>query len=109
MTRQPDDPEKSRSFPLGWVAVAGVGLCCALPLLVSALAAGSTFVIFSWLGLSSSLALGGLALLFLFALLRRREGRRTAPSSSFHAVERPLLDKLGSKVSRYQDKEEERN
>ena len=86
MTREPDGREKSRSLPLGWIAVAGVGACCALPFLISAVAASSTFVIFSWLGLSSLLALGGVAVLFSFALLRRWKGRRIAPSSSFHTV-----------------------
>ena len=75
MTRKPDDREKSGSFPLSWITVAAVGLCCALPLLISAVAAGSTFAIFNWLGLSSLLVLGGLALLFSFALLRRWKGR----------------------------------
>ena len=86
MTREPNDREKSGSFPLGWIAVAGVGACCALPVLISAVAASSTFVVFSWLGFSSLLVLGGLALLFSIALLRRRKGRRIAPSSSFHTV-----------------------
>ena len=83
MKRETDDREKTGSFPLGWIAAAGVGLCCTLPLLISTVSAGSTFVIFTWLGLSSLLALGGLALLFLFTLLRRRKGRRIAPSSRF--------------------------
>ncbi len=88
MTHEPDDREKSGSFPLGWIALAGVGLCCALPLLVSAVAAGSTLVIFSWFGLSSLAAVGGIALFFSFALLRRWRGRRVAPTSSFHTVRR---------------------
>lgn len=88
MTRKPDDEVKSRSFPLGWFVVAGVGLCCALPFLITAVAAGSTFVIISWLGLPSLLGLGGLALLFAVTLLRRWKGRRIAPSSSFHTVRR---------------------
>ena len=86
MTREPDDREKSRSFLLGWFVVAGVGLCCALPFLISIVAASSTFVIISWLGLSSLLAMSSLALLFSFALLRRWKGRRIVPSSSFHTV-----------------------
>ncbi len=85
MTRQPEGREKSRSFPLGWIAVAGIGLCCALPLLISAVAAGSTFVIFSWLGLSSLLTIGALALLFLLVLVRRRKGR-VAHSASSHTM-----------------------
>ena len=85
MTREPDDPEKTGSFPLGWIAVAGVGLCCALPLVISAVAAGSTFAIFSWLGLSSLLAFGALALLFLLVLIRRRRSRM-ADSDSFHTM-----------------------
>ena len=88
MTRKPDDEVKSRSFPLGWFVVAGVGLCCALPFLITAVAAGSTFVVFSWLGLSSLLALGALALFISYALFRRWRGRRIAPSSSFHTVRR---------------------
>ncbi|MCH8188618.1 MAG: hypothetical protein IIB66_07945 [Proteobacteria bacterium] len=82
MTREPDDEVKSRSFPLGWLAVAGVGVCCALPFLIGAVAAGSTFVVFSWFGLSSLLALGALALFISYALLRRWKGRRIAPAST---------------------------
>lgn len=82
MTGNPGGRAKSGAIPLGWLAVAGVGVCCALPFLIGAVAAGSTFVVFSWLGLSSLLALGALALFISYALFHRWKGRRIAPTSA---------------------------